>query len=673
MEGQGSSNATNPGLDQQNLDSENASSLKGKSVMNCGGQSSSSVNTQSQITHVPLPSADEHAPSGTRQRFRGTPNENGEVTNGQPLAQETIASALPSNIDLNATYQGNSNDSSQEMGADVSLNPSKSGGETKQNPPGSDPTNPVVISSGISGYVVEENDGRQGNTSNGRRISCKRREPESSSGPLFLKGASSSSAQQALTSQENSGSSSNVLSALTKLPNAGHLGHLNAGVRVGNQTPTMNTLWDSVGADTFSRQSSSVAANGLEGGPAMHQTSNVAGNGAGFGAATGTNYASMWGGQSDDLQRNIRLRRNENRQFLEPDYMSVMNSFMGYGYPTDRFHDPYDELQFGRRIPALELPPMHPMLQAPDSFQSRYGSQVARASGSSESSAQAVNGGNLSLMAANMNPNFPGNASNSNGRSPLAPTWFNNPSMGDLYSNRYAETGSGSESRGWGRDGYTARELENSVRGGILRPSHGPFRPRFMTRVERPGVADLDISPTLRTLSPAALRRSMLISGVENALALVRRTGALRFEDMMGIDRRPMWIREGGNEEDDDDEDEDEDEDDVLEDLRLDTDNMSYEELLALEERIGNVNTGLNEEAILALLRQRKHQSVPVESPVYNEPCCVCQEEYADGEDLGKLDCGHEYHANCIKQWLKRKNVCPICKLPGLSGKKREH
>lgn len=121
-----------------------------------------------------------------------------------------------------------------------------------------------------------------------------------------------------------------------------------------------------------------------------------------------------------------------------------------------------------------------------------------------------------------------------------------------------------------------------------------------------------------------------------------------------------------------------------------------YQELLALEEQIGSVNTGLSEQDIVTLLRHRKHQTVLVGSPVKNEQCCICQvriiilklyiriilfiivcsyesfqEEYADGEDVGKLDCGHEFHTNCVKQWLKLKNVCPICKLPGLGGKKK--
>ncbi|KAG1359064.1 putative E3 ubiquitin-protein ligase HIP1 [Cocos nucifera] len=37
------------------------------------------------------------------------------------------------------------------------------------------------------------------------------------------------------------------------------------------------------------------------------------------------------------------------------------------------------------------------------------------------------------------------------------------------------------------------------------------------------------------------------------------------------------------------------------------------------------------------------------------------EEEYVEGEDLGTLDCGHEFHTACIKQWLMHKNLCPIC------------
>lgn len=86
--------------------------------------------------------------------------------------------------------------------------------------------------------------------------------------------------------------------------------------------------------------------------------------------------------------------------------------------------------------------------------------------------------------------------------------------------------------------------------------------------------------------------------------------------------------------------------------MRLDVDNMSYEvkrgytvlsslnnvtlcyfswlqlelqELLALEERIGDVSTGLSEDNIVKLMKQRIYTSVMTESPSDLEPCCICQ------------------------------------------------
>ncbi|KAK9988417.1 hypothetical protein SO802_028656 [Lithocarpus litseifolius] len=100
-------------------------------------------------------------------------------------------------------------------------------------------------------------------------------------------------------------------------------------------------------------------------------------------------------------------------------------------------------------------------------------------------------------------------------------------------------------------------------------------------------------------------------------------------------------------------------------DMRLDVDNMSYEELLALGERIGDVSTGLSEDTIFELMKQRKYATA-TESLRDLEPCCICQEEYADGDNLGALDCGHDFHTNCIKQWLMLKNLCPICKTTAL-------
>ncbi|GAB4861010.1 hypothetical protein Ancab_036171 [Ancistrocladus abbreviatus] len=101
-------------------------------------------------------------------------------------------------------------------------------------------------------------------------------------------------------------------------------------------------------------------------------------------------------------------------------------------------------------------------------------------------------------------------------------------------------------------------------------------------------------------------------------------------------------------------------------DWRLDVDHMSYEELLELGDRIGYVSTGLGEDEIgrcicktnLSFLADLSSH-LPVE---VDRKCSICQEEYEEEDEMGKLECGHMYHMYCIKQWLAQKNACPVCK-----------
>ncbi|KAM7459688.1 hypothetical protein LguiA_036682 [Lonicera macranthoides] len=104
-------------------------------------------------------------------------------------------------------------------------------------------------------------------------------------------------------------------------------------------------------------------------------------------------------------------------------------------------------------------------------------------------------------------------------------------------------------------------------------------------------------------------------------------------------------------------------------DMRLDIDNMSYEELLALEEKMGNVSTALSEEALINCLKRSIYQPLSPEEGTMEitgdgdlTKCSICQEEYVDGDEIGRLGCEHGYHALCIQHWLRLKNWCPICK-----------
>ncbi|KAG2595517.1 hypothetical protein PVAP13_5KG080500 [Panicum virgatum] len=101
-------------------------------------------------------------------------------------------------------------------------------------------------------------------------------------------------------------------------------------------------------------------------------------------------------------------------------------------------------------------------------------------------------------------------------------------------------------------------------------------------------------------------------------------------------------------------------------DMRLDIDNMSYEDLLALGEFMGNVNTGLADEKISKCVREvvccSSDQMQNDQEDQDDGSCVICLEDYKDKDVLGILKCNHDFHADCIKKWLQTKNSCPVCK-----------
>lgn len=99
----------------------------------------------------------------------------------------------------------------------------------------------------------------------------------------------------------------------------------------------------------------------------------------------------------------------------------------------------------------------------------------------------------------------------------------------------------------------------------------------------------------------------------------------------------------------------------------IDVDNMSYEELLALGDTIGTVDVGLDKDQLLDACDVKRLCSLDMQSFEYEETdkfdmrCCVCLCEYAKGEELAKLSCGHQFHLNCLSTWLQNSKKCPLC------------
>ena len=43
------------------------------------------------------------------------------------------------------------------------------------------------------------------------------------------------------------------------------------------------------------------------------------------------------------------------------------------------------------------------------------------------------------------------------------------------------------------------------------------------------------------------------------------------------------------------------------------------------------------------------------------QQCIICLQHLQNGDRVGDLLCGHEFHAICLKTWLQRRNTCPLC------------
>ncbi|CAL1541825.1 unnamed protein product [Lymnaea stagnalis] len=90
-----------------------------------------------------------------------------------------------------------------------------------------------------------------------------------------------------------------------------------------------------------------------------------------------------------------------------------------------------------------------------------------------------------------------------------------------------------------------------------------------------------------------------------------------------------------------------------------------YESLLALAERLGEVSRGLSDSEI-SQLPTSKHQgqtpggasAMPDDLP----QCNICLTDYEHGDRMRNLPCKHDFHKDCVDQWLKTNATCPICR-----------
>ena len=42
--------------------------------------------------------------------------------------------------------------------------------------------------------------------------------------------------------------------------------------------------------------------------------------------------------------------------------------------------------------------------------------------------------------------------------------------------------------------------------------------------------------------------------------------------------------------------------------------------------------------------------------------CSICVDDFKLNDKIRQINCGHLFHAKCIKPWLLKSKLCPNCK-----------
>ena len=96
----------------------------------------------------------------------------------------------------------------------------------------------------------------------------------------------------------------------------------------------------------------------------------------------------------------------------------------------------------------------------------------------------------------------------------------------------------------------------------------------------------------------------------------------------------------------------------IIDEICPNPDKMSYEQLLQLEEEVGNVNKGMSQDKINKIPLKPYHKALFED----NCQCIICMENFNENELVKQLSCGHIFHGDCIDHWLSQQKNCPFCK-----------
>lgn len=76
-----------------------------------------------------------------------------------------------------------------------------------------------------------------------------------------------------------------------------------------------------------------------------------------------------------------------------------------------------------------------------------------------------------------------------------------------------------------------------------------------------------------------------------------------------------------------------------------------------------------NEEAIV-VHDEKNNLNTNINKEIDDEAVCctICMIKINNGDKIGEIPCKHIFHTHCLKQWLCRRNVCPLCLTPNIAS-----
>lgn len=83
--------------------------------------------------------------------------------------------------------------------------------------------------------------------------------------------------------------------------------------------------------------------------------------------------------------------------------------------------------------------------------------------------------------------------------------------------------------------------------------------------------------------------------------------------------------------------------------------------MVAEQERKASVRPA-SKNAIRGLAERALIKGVPLPSDLDGETCSVCLCNFAEGDKVHTIHCGHHFHKDCLGTWLKENNTCPVCR-----------